>query len=65
MYSKKRSFNVVFRDAQLCVRNRIWSPRRDERAGALIGTGGTWRSDWPKMHALHVRNACGFRADCF
>ncbi len=25
----------------------IWTPRRDERSGVLIGAVGTRRSDWP------------------
>ncbi len=29
-------------------RIRIWPPSCDERSGALIGAGGTRRSDWPK-----------------
>ncbi len=31
-----------------CVnRIRFWPLRRDDHSGVLIGTGGTWRSDWP------------------
>ncbi len=26
--------------------------RRDERSGALIGAGGTWRSDWARARRL-------------
>ncbi len=29
------------------LRTRLWSPRRDDRSGVLIGADGTRRSDWP------------------
>ncbi len=62
MYSKKRSFNAVFRDAQLCGRNRIYPPRRDERAGVPIDTVGAWRSDCPKrVPCMHETQAVGER----
>ncbi len=37
----------------------FWPPRRDERSGALIGAGGTWRSDWPErvyVVGVHARS---------
>ncbi len=29
-------------------RIRLWPLRRDDHSRVLIGTGGTWRSDWPR-----------------
>ncbi len=38
------------------IRIRIWPSKRDQRSGALIGAGGTWRSDWSeRVLAFGVR----------
>ncbi len=29
------------------IRIRLWPLRRDDQSGALIGSGGTRRFDWP------------------
>ncbi len=46
---KGAALYVALSDAFVeCVsRICIWSARRDEHSGVLIGTGGRWRSDLP------------------
>ncbi len=38
---------VLSCESPMCVRIRLWPLRRDDSSRVLIGTGGTWRSDWP------------------
>ncbi len=44
------------------LRIRRWSLRRDERSHVLIGTGGTWRSDWPEREKRSITR--GLAAVC-
>ncbi len=41
------------------IKNHIWSLRRDERSGVLIGTGGARRSDWPVREKRSIARVQG------
>ncbi len=39
-------------ETRSCASNRIWPPRRDERLSILLGIGGAWKFDWPRIRVL-------------
>ncbi len=43
-------------------RIRLWSLRRDDHSGILIGAGGTRRSDWPARVLANDENRSIARA---
>ncbi len=52
------------RYAAMCVRIRLWPHRRDDSSRVLIGSAGTWRSDWRRRNVgVQIgQSACGLLA---